>query len=165
MQYMVNNSTATSPITVTVHPRVYAKLTGDTTNINPSTKITREVTKDDVPTDSDGQTLLYCYFENLIFEPLDTIIIPDIINPGTNEPIRGTVDIVETVNIGDTHYKYMIVILEKPAFNEEGEVMFNTVPMGSKIMRVDPETSKEELTQWQALVTTANSKHISFATA
>lgn len=164
MQYMVNNSTATSPITVTVHPRVYAKLTGDTTNINPSTKITRDVTKDDVPTDSDGQTLLYCYFENLIFEPFDTIIIPDIINPGTNEPIRGTVDIVETVNIGDTHYKYMIVILEKPAFNEEGEVMFNTVPMGSKIMRVDPETSKEELAQWQALVTTANSKHISFAT-
>ena len=164
MQYMVNNSTATSPITVTVHPRVYAKLTGDTTNINPSTKITREVTKDDVPTDSDGQTLLYCYFENLIFEPFDTIIIPDIINPGTNEPIRGTVDIVETVNIGDTHYKYMIVILEKPAFNEEGEVMFNTVPMGSKIMRADPETTEEELTQWQALVTTANSKHISFAT-
>lgn len=32
MQYMVNNSTATSPITVTVHPDVYAKLTGDTTN-------------------------------------------------------------------------------------------------------------------------------------
>ena len=32
MQYMVNNSTATSTITVTVHPDVYAKLTGDTTN-------------------------------------------------------------------------------------------------------------------------------------
>ena len=32
MQYMANNSTATSPITVTVHPDVYAKLTGDTTN-------------------------------------------------------------------------------------------------------------------------------------
>ena len=32
MQYMVNNSTATSPITVTVHPDIYAKLTGDTTN-------------------------------------------------------------------------------------------------------------------------------------
>lgn len=32
MQYMVNNSTATSPITVTVHPDVYAKLTGNTTN-------------------------------------------------------------------------------------------------------------------------------------
>lgn len=32
MQYMVNSSTATSPITVTVHPDVYAKLTGDTTN-------------------------------------------------------------------------------------------------------------------------------------
>ena len=32
MQYMVNNSNATSPITVTVHPDVYAKLTGDTTN-------------------------------------------------------------------------------------------------------------------------------------
>ena len=32
MQYMVNNSTATSPLTVTVHPDVYAKLTGDTTN-------------------------------------------------------------------------------------------------------------------------------------
>ena len=32
MQYMVNNSTATSSITVTVHPDVYAKLTGDTTN-------------------------------------------------------------------------------------------------------------------------------------
>lgn len=32
MQYMVNNSNATSSITVTVHPDVYAKLTGDTTN-------------------------------------------------------------------------------------------------------------------------------------
>lgn len=32
MQYMVNNSTATSSITVTVHPDVYAKLTGDTTS-------------------------------------------------------------------------------------------------------------------------------------
>lgn len=32
MQYMVNNSTATTSITVTVHPDVYAKLTGDTTN-------------------------------------------------------------------------------------------------------------------------------------
>lgn len=32
MQYMVNNSQATSSITVTVHPDVYAKLTGDTTN-------------------------------------------------------------------------------------------------------------------------------------
>ena len=32
MQYMVNNSSATSSITVTVHPDVYAKLTGDTTN-------------------------------------------------------------------------------------------------------------------------------------
>lgn len=32
MQYMVNNSTATSSIIVTVHPDVYAKLTGDTTN-------------------------------------------------------------------------------------------------------------------------------------
>lgn len=32
MQYMVNNSTATSSITVTVHPDIYAKLTGDTTN-------------------------------------------------------------------------------------------------------------------------------------
>ena len=32
MQYMVNNPTATSPITVTAHPDVYAKLTGDTTN-------------------------------------------------------------------------------------------------------------------------------------
>lgn len=32
MQYMVNNSEATSTITVTVHPDVYAKLTGDTTN-------------------------------------------------------------------------------------------------------------------------------------
>ena len=32
MQYMVHNSTATSSITVTVHPDVYAKLTGDTTN-------------------------------------------------------------------------------------------------------------------------------------
>lgn len=29
MQYMVNNSTATSPITVTVHPDVYAKLTDE----------------------------------------------------------------------------------------------------------------------------------------
>ena len=47
---------------------------------------------------------------------------------------------------------------------EEGELMFNTVPIGSKIMRVDRETSEEELTQWQALVTTANSKNISFAT-
>lgn len=32
MQYMVNNSHATSSVTVTVHPDVYAKLTGDTTN-------------------------------------------------------------------------------------------------------------------------------------
>ena len=32
MQYMVNNSNATSSITVTVHPDVCAKLTGDTTN-------------------------------------------------------------------------------------------------------------------------------------
>ena len=53
MQYMVNNSTATSSITVTVHPRVYAKLTGDTTNINPSTKITRAITRDDVTMTSD----------------------------------------------------------------------------------------------------------------
>ena len=161
MQYMVNNSTATSSITVTVHPRVYAKLTGDTTNINPSTKITREVTRDDVTMTSDEQVILYCYYENLIFEPRDTIIIPDIINPGTNEPIRGIVDVVDR---DGTPYQAIRVILEKPAFNEEGEVMFNTVPAGSKIMRVDRETSEEELTQWQALVTTANSKHISFAT-
>lgn len=32
MQYMINNSHAASSITVTVHPDVYAKLTGDTTN-------------------------------------------------------------------------------------------------------------------------------------
>lgn len=32
MQYLVNNAKNTSPITVTVHPDVYAKLTGDTTN-------------------------------------------------------------------------------------------------------------------------------------
>lgn len=32
MQYLVNNAQNTSPITVTVHPDVYAKLTGDTTN-------------------------------------------------------------------------------------------------------------------------------------
>ena len=161
MQYMVNNSTATSSITVTVHPRVYAKLTRDTTNINPSTKITRAITRDDVTMTSDEQVILYCYYENLIFEPLDTIIIPDIINPGTNEPIRGIVDVVDR---DGTPYQAIRVILEKPAFNEEGEVMFNTVPMGSKIMRVDRETSEEELAQWQALVTTANSKHISFAT-
>ena len=162
MQYMVNNSTATSSITVTVHPRVYAKLTGDTTNINPSTKITRAITRDDVTMTSDEQVILYCYYENLIFEPLDTIIIPDIINPGTNEPIRGIVDVIDR---DGTPYQAIRVILEKPAFNEEGEVMFNTVPMGSKIMRADPESTEEELTQWQALVTTANSKHISFATA
>ena len=161
MQYMVNNSTATSSITVTVHPRVYAKLTGDTTNINPSTKITRAITRDDVTMTSDEQVILYCYYENLIFEPLDTIIIPDIINPGTNEPIRGIVDVIDR---DGTPYQAIRVILEKPAFNEEGEVMFNTVPMGSKIMRADPETTEEELTQWQALVTTANSKNISFAT-
>ncbi len=161
MQYMVNNSTATSPITVTVHPRVYAKLTRDTTNINPSTKITRAITRDDVTMTSDEQVILYCYYENLIFEPLDTIIIPDIINPGTNEPIRGIVDVVDR---DGTPYQAIRVILEKPAFNEEGEVMFNTVPIGSKIMRVDRETSEEELAQWQTLVTTANSKHISFAT-
>ena len=161
MQYMVNNSTATSPITVTVHPRVYAKLTRDTTNINPSTKITRAVTRDDVTTTSDEQVILYCYYENLIFEPLDTIIIPDIINPGTNEPIRGIVDVIDR---DGTPYQAIRVILEKPAFDEAGEVMFNTVPIGSKIMRVDKETSEEELAQWQALVTTANSKNISFAT-
>ena len=162
MQYMVNNSTATSPITVTVHPYVYAKLTGDTTNINPSTKITREVTVEDQLWSSDWsdeQVGFDLYCENLIFEPFDTIIIPDIINPGTNEPIRGTVD-----RISDTTHKIIRVILEKAVFDEEGELMFNTVPMGSKIMRVDPETSEEELTQWQALVTTANNKHISFAT-
>ena len=161
MQYMVNNSTATSPITVTVHPRVYAKLTRDTTNINPSTKITQAVTRDDVTTTSDEQVILYCYYENLIFEPLDTIIIPDIINPGTNEPIRGIVDVIDR---DGTPYQAIRVILEKPAFDEAGEVMFNTVPIGSKIMRVDKETSEEELAQWQALVTTANSKNISFAT-
>ena len=162
MQYMVNNSTATSSITVTVHPYVYAKLTGDTTNINPSTKITREVTAEDQLWSSDWsdeQVGFDLYCENLIFEPFDTIIIPDIINPGTNEPIRGTVDRV------DTTHKIITVILEKAVFDEEGELMFNTVPIGSKIMRVDRETSEEELTQWQALVTTANSKHISFATA
>lgn len=159
MQYMVNNSTATSPITVTVHPRVYAKLTGDTTNINPSTKITREVTVDDQIWSGDEQLGFDLYCENLIFEPFDTIIIPDIINPGTNEPIRGTVD-----RVIDTTRKIIRVSLEKPAFNEEGELMFNTVPVGSKIMRVDRETSEEELAQWQALVTTANSKNISFAT-
>ena len=157
MQYMVNNSTATSSITVTVHPYVYAKLTGDTTNINPSTKITREVTRDDI-TGDDTDVLFDLYCENLIFEPFDTIIIPDIINPGTNEPIRGTVDRV------DTNHKIIRVSIEKPAFDEAGEVMFNTVPIGSKIMRVDKETSEEELAQWQALVTTANSKNISFAT-
>lgn len=32
MQYLVANAANTSPITVTVHPDVYAKLTGDTTN-------------------------------------------------------------------------------------------------------------------------------------
>lgn len=32
MQYLVNYAQNTSPITVTVHPDVYAKLTGDTTN-------------------------------------------------------------------------------------------------------------------------------------
>lgn len=32
MQYLVNNAKNTTPITVTVHPDVYAKLTGDTTN-------------------------------------------------------------------------------------------------------------------------------------
>lgn len=32
MQYLVTNAANTSPITVTVHPDVYAKLTGDTTN-------------------------------------------------------------------------------------------------------------------------------------
>lgn len=32
MQYLVTNAKNTSPITVTVHPDVYAKLTGDTTN-------------------------------------------------------------------------------------------------------------------------------------
>lgn len=32
MQYMVSNAANTSAITVTVHPDVYAKLTGDTTN-------------------------------------------------------------------------------------------------------------------------------------
>lgn len=32
MQYLVTNAQNTSPITVTVHPDVYAKLTGDTTN-------------------------------------------------------------------------------------------------------------------------------------
>ena len=162
MQYLVTNAANTSPITVTVHPYVYAKLTGDTTNINPSTKIiTRAITRDDVTMTSDEQVILYCYFENLIFEPFDTIIIPDIINPGTNEPIRGIVDLVDR---GGTPYQAIRVILEKPAFNEEGEVMFNTVPIGSKIMRADPESTEEELTQWQALVTTANSKHISFAT-
>ena len=161
MQYMVNNSTATSPITVTVHPRVYAKLTGDTTNINPSTKITREVTAEDQIWSSDWsdeQVGFDLYCENLIFEPFDTIIIPDIINPGTNEPIRGTVDRV------DTTHKIITVLIEKAVFDEEGELMFNTVPVGSKIMRVDRETSEEELTQWQTLVTTANSKNISFAT-
>ena len=157
MQYMVNNSTATSSITVTVHPDVYAKLTGDTTNINPSTKITREVTQDNIIWDGkDIKLSIYC--ENLIFEPFDTIIIPDIINPGTNEPIRGTVDMI------DTTYKTIRVTLEKPAFNENGELIFNTVPIGSKIMRVDPESTEEELAQWTALVTTANSKNISFAT-
>ena len=162
MQYMVNNSTATSPITVTVHPHVYAKLTGDTTNINPSTKITREVTAEDQIWNSDwrdDQVGFDLYCENLIFEPFDTIIIPDIINPGTNEPIRGTVD-----RVIDITRKIITVIIDKIAFDEEGEVMFNTIPAGSKIMRVDPESTEEELAQWQALVTTANSKHISFAT-
>lgn len=159
MQYMVNNSTATSTITVTVHPYVYAKLTGDTTNINPSTKITREVTVEDQIWTGDVELVFDLYCENLIFEPFDTIIIPDIINPGTNEPIRGTVD-----RVIDTTHKITRVIIEKPAFDEEGEVMFNTIPIGSKIMRVDRETTEEELTQWQALVTTANSKNISFAT-
>ena len=158
MQYMVNNSTATSSITVTVHPRVYAKLTGDTTNINPSTKTTQELAIDNIIL-SGKDVWLYIYCENLIFEPFDTIIIPDIINPGTNEPIRGTVD-----RITDTTRKIIKVNLEKPAFDEEGELMFNTIPIGSKIMRADPESTEEELTQWQALVTTANSKHISFAT-
>lgn len=161
MQYMVDNSTATSSITVTVHPYVYAKLTGDTTNINPSTKITREVTVEDQIWSSDWsdeQVGFDLYCENLIFEPFDTIIIPDIINPGTNEPIRGTVDRV------DTTHKIITVLIEKAVFDEEGELMFNTVPVGSKIMRVDRETSEEELTQWTALVTTANSKNISFAT-
>ena len=32
LRYLVDNATNTSPITVTVHPDVYAKLTGDTTN-------------------------------------------------------------------------------------------------------------------------------------
>ena len=32
MQYLVTNAKNTTPITVTVHPNVYAKLTGDTTN-------------------------------------------------------------------------------------------------------------------------------------
>lgn len=32
LQYLVTNAANTSPITVTVHPDVYAKLTGDTTN-------------------------------------------------------------------------------------------------------------------------------------
>ena len=32
MQYLVTNAANTSSITVTVHPDVYAKLTGDTTN-------------------------------------------------------------------------------------------------------------------------------------
>lgn len=158
MQYLVTNAANTSPITVTVHPYVYAKLTGDTTNINPSTKITREVTVDDQIW-SDEQIGFDLYCENLIFEPFDTIIIPDIINPGTNEPIRGTVD-----RVIDTTRKIIRVSLEKPAFNEEGELMFNTIPIGSKIMRVDRETSEEELAQWTALATTANSKNISFAT-
>lgn len=157
MQYLVTNAANTSPITVTVHPRVYAKLTGDTTNINPSTKITREVTVDDQIWDG-KQIWFSLYCENLIFEPFDTIIIPDIINPGTNEPIRGTVDTI------DTTYKTIRISLEKPAFNEDGELMFNTIPIGSRIMSVDRETSEEELAQWQALVTTANSKNISFAT-
>ena len=116
MQYMVNNSTATSPITVTVHPYVYAKLTGDTTNINPSTKTTtRELSIDNIII-SGKDVWLYIYCENLIFEPFDTIIIPDIINPGTNEPIRGTVD-----GVVDTKYNTIRVLMEKPAFDEEGE--------------------------------------------
>ena len=32
MQYLVTNAQNTEPITVTVHPDVYAKITGDTTN-------------------------------------------------------------------------------------------------------------------------------------
>lgn len=43
MQYLVTNAQNTSPITVTVHPDVYAKLTGDTTNAAAATLTSDEL--------------------------------------------------------------------------------------------------------------------------